>query len=89
MQANLNATTSAPWPTPLEPAVRSPAGHWWAALVGAWRADWRERWRDWRVWLVLGLGAALAASAAALTSLELQERLAARETAHQAEQQRC
>lgn len=88
MQANSNATTSAPWPKPLEHAVRSPSGHWLAAFVGAWRADWRERLRDWRVWLVLGLGAALAAAAATLTSLELQERLAARQTAQQAEQQR-
>ena len=88
MQANSNATTSARWPKPLDHAEPAVAGHWRAAFVGAWLADWRERWRDWRVWLVLGLGAALAATAAGLTALELQDRLTARQAAQQSEQQR-
>lgn len=81
MQANLNAITSAPWPA-------SERGRWWRACYGAWQADWRERRRDWRVWLLLGLGLALALCAALLTSIELQATLDARASAAQAEQRR-
>ncbi|MBB4844163.1 ABC-2 type transport system permease protein [Paucibacter oligotrophus] len=62
--------------------------HWRAAFFAAWQADWRERRRDWRVWLVLGLGLGLALAAALLTTLDLRERAAGRAVAAQAEQQR-
>jgi ABC-2 type transport system permease protein len=65
-----------------------PGRRWRSALYGAWQADWRERRRDWRVWLVIGLGLALAACAAWLTALELQQTRAARHAAESAEQQR-
>jgi ABC-2 type transport system permease protein len=61
---------------------------WLRACAGAWQADWRERRRDWRVWLVIGVGLALAACAALLSSLELRATLDARADAQQAEQQR-
>ena len=78
MQENSNATTLTSWPI----------GRWFRAFAGAWQADWRERRRDWRVWLVVGVGLALAACAALLSSLELRATLDARNTAQQAEKQR-
>src|SRR3954470_21374451 len=86
MQANLNATTSTFSPAALE---RHAGGRrWLLACAGAWQADWSERRRDWRVWLVIGVGLALAACAALLSSLELRATLDARAEAQQAEQQR-
>ncbi|WP_332853545.1 DUF3526 domain-containing protein [Duganella sp. S19_KUP01_CR8] len=61
---------------------------WCIALHGAWQADWRERRRDWRVWLVIAVGLMLAACAALQSSLELNDTLAARADARQSEQQR-
>ena len=95
MQANSNSTTSAPWPS--RPEAAAPGGaiapstaaqHWWRAFGGAWLADWRERRRDWRVALVLGLGLALAAVAALTTALSLIDTLQARTQSQQAEAQR-
>jgi ABC-2 type transport system permease protein len=80
MQANLNATTSNSWP--------SERARWWRACHGAWQADWRARRRDWRVWLVAGVGMALAACAALLSSLALNATLEARAAAQQAEHER-
>jgi ABC-2 type transport system permease protein len=86
MQANLNATTSTF--SPAVPDRHAGLRRWTRACAGAWQADWRERRRDWRVWLVIGVGLALAACAALLSSLELRATLAARAEAQQAEQQR-
>jgi ABC-2 type transport system permease protein len=86
MQANLNATISTSSPAVLEP--RAGMRRWLRACAGAWQADWRERRRDWRVWLVIGVGLALAACAALLSSLALRATLDARADAQQAEQQR-
>ena len=86
MQANLNATTSTF--SPSAPDRRAGMRRWLRACAGAWQADWRERRRDWRVWLVVGVGLALAACAALLSSLELRATLDARGEAQQAEQQR-
>lgn len=86
MQANLNATTLTSSPAASD--RRRGMAHWLLAFGGAWLADWRERRRDWRVWLVIGIGLALAAGAAALSSLELQSALDARSSAQAAEQQR-
>lgn len=97
MQANLNATTLASSPDAPEATgagdERSRASPhrrraWLRALHGAWQADWRERRRDWRVWLVVGVGLALAACAALLSSMELRATLEGRAIAQQAEQQR-
>lgn len=88
MQANLNATTSARWPAVPDAPEPSSRRRWWRACHGAWQADWRERRRDWRVWLVVGLGLALALCAALLASLELRTTLAERASAARAEQQR-
>lgn len=99
MQANLNNTTSAPWPTqPEAGGSQGPQGvpgpsataaqRWWRAFSGAWLADWRERRRDWRVALVLGLGVALAAVAALASALSLIDTLQARAASQQAESQR-
>lgn len=86
MQANLNATTLTSLPAASEPA--SGMRRWLRAFTGAWQADWRERRRDWRVWLVIVVGLALAACAALLSSIQLQATLAARSEAQAAEQQR-
>ena len=90
MQANLNRTT-----LPSSPAVfealdpnQNRRRNWLRALHGAWQADWRERRRDWRVWLVVVVGLALAACAALLSSMELRATLEGRAAAQQAEQQR-
>lgn len=96
MQANLKNTTSAPWPSQPDAshAGRPMAGaadgvsRWCRAFAGAFTADWRERRRDWRVALVLGLGAALAMVAAFSTAVSLQGTLQARAQAQQAEAQR-
>lgn len=94
MQANSNNTTSAPWPKlqarPEPGATASAEGGalWWSAFSGAWLADWRERRRDWRVAMVLGLGGALAAVAALTSALSLLNTLQARAQAQDAEQQR-
>ena len=96
MQANSNSTTSAPWPSRPERGVgvagadspTSPASRWWSAFAGAFTADWRERRRDWRVALVLGLGVALAVVAALASALSLVDTLQARAASQQAEQQR-
>ena len=91
MQANLNATTLASSPAAPEldaRDARSNRQRWLRALHGAWQADWRERRRDWRVWLVVGVGLALAACAALLSSMELRATLEGRAIAQQAEQQR-
>ncbi|WP_158643091.1 DUF3526 domain-containing protein [Pseudoduganella lurida] len=61
---------------------------WWRACHGAWQADWRERRRDWRVWLVLGLGMLLAICAGVLAAVDLQGTLDARQVAAQAERER-
>ncbi|MYM84977.1 DUF3526 domain-containing protein [Duganella sp. FT50W] len=82
----MNATTLTS--SPAAPERRHGARRWLLAFSSAWLADWRERRRDWRVWLVLGVGVALAGCAALLSSLELRATLAAREDAQQAEQQR-
>jgi ABC-2 type transport system permease protein len=86
MQANLNATTLTSSPAASEPA--GGARRWLRAFGGAWQADWRERRRDWRVWLVIVVGLALAACAALLSALQLQSTLEARNDAQAAEQQR-
>jgi ABC-2 type transport system permease protein len=86
MQANLNATISTS--SLAERERRAGLRRWLRACAGAWQADWRERRRDWRVWLVIGVGLALAACAALLSSLELRATLDARAEAQQAEQQR-
>ena len=78
MQANLNATTLTS--SPAAPEVGG-TRRWLRALAGAWQADWRERMRDWRVWLVIGIGLALAACAALQSSLQLQATLDARSEA--------
>lgn len=93
MQANLNSTTSAPWPARPEAgagqaAPATTAQRWWLAFCGAWLADWRERRRDWRVALVLGLGVALAVVAALASALSLLDTLQARAASQQAESQR-
>ncbi len=96
MQANSSSTTSAPWPQPPEPGPPSTlqagaagaGARWWRAFRGAWRADWLERRRDWRVALVLGLSLALAGVAALGSALSLIDTLTARSQAQQAEQQR-
>lgn len=87
MLANSNATTLTPWPAASE-APASSTLRWWRALRGAWQADWRERRRDWRVWLVAGLGMVLALCAGTLAALDLQSTLDARHAAGKAEQQR-
>lgn len=69
-------------------ALLSKAQRWRAAFAAAWQADWRERRRDWRVRLVLGLGLVLALVAALLTTQDLRERAESRAVAEQAEQQR-
>ena len=86
MQANLNATTLTS--SPAAPERRGGWRRWRHAFTGAWQADWRERRRDWRVWLVILVGLALAICAATLSSLELHATLDARQTAQQAEKQR-
>lgn len=91
MQANLNATTLASSPAAPDVAGRDAQSNrqrWLRALHGAWQADWRERRRDWRVWLVVGVGLALAVCAALLSSMELRATLEGRAIAQQAEQQR-
>jgi ABC-2 type transport system permease protein len=93
MQANSNNTTSAPWPVRPDQGAAAAAAvtarqHWWQAFTGAWQADWRERRRDWRVALVLGLGVALAAVAALTSAVALLNTLQARAQSQQAEQQR-
>ncbi|QJE01608.1 DUF3526 domain-containing protein [Massilia forsythiae] len=59
-----------------------------AAFLAAWQADWRQRRRDWRVALVLGIGVALAACAALLAALDLAQTRAARQAAADAERTR-
>lgn len=86
MQANLNATTLTSSPVASEPA--GGARRWLRAFAGAWQADWRERRRDWRTWLVIVAGLLLAVCAALLSSLQLQATLAARNEAQAAEQRR-
>ncbi|WP_209712727.1 DUF3526 domain-containing protein [Duganella sp. 1411] len=88
MQANLNAITLASSPAAPEALDRHRPRGWLRALHGAWQADWRERRRDWRVWLVVGVGLALAACAALLSSMELRATLDGRAVAQQAEQHR-
>ncbi len=88
MQANSNAITSARSPAAPEAVRPGNWQRWRCACAGAWQADWRERRRDWRVWLVLGIGLALALCAALQTALELRGTLAARAQAQQGEQQR-
>lgn len=92
MQANLNATTltssRAASEAQAEAAAAGRTRRWLRAFAGAWQADWRERRRDWRVWLVIIVGLALAGCAALLSSLQLQATLAARNAAQAAEQQR-
>src|SRR4051812_13250359 len=88
MQANLNAITLASSPAAPEALARHGRRNWLRALHGAWQADWRERRRDWRVWLVAGVGLALAACAALLSSMELRATLDGRAVARQSEQQR-
>ena len=61
---------------------------WWLAFTSAWRADWIERKRDWRVWAVLVLGALIATTAAITTAIDVQQTLAARALSQQAEQSR-
>jgi ABC-2 type transport system permease protein len=85
MQANSKNTTSAHWPSPSDAGQ---ARRWCRAFVGAFAADWRERRRDWRVALVLGLGAALAVVAALSTAVSVMGTLQARAQAQQAEAQR-
>ena len=82
MLANLNAITLTPSPSASE-ALR-----WWRAFGGAWQADWRERRRDWRVALVLGLGILLALCAGLQTALELQGTQEASRVATVAESER-
>lgn len=82
----MNATTLTSSPAASEPA--GGARRWLRAFGGAWQADWRERRRDWRVWLVIVVGLALAACAALLSALQLQSTLEARNDAQAAEQQR-
>ncbi|MBJ7312528.1 DUF3526 domain-containing protein [Rugamonas sp. CCM 8940] len=86
MQANLNATTLTSSPAASE--RRGGTARWLLAFAGTWQADWRERRRDWRVWLVVGVGLALACCAALLSALQLSATLDARGSAQQAEQQR-
>lgn len=86
MQANSNATTSAPWPAP--PPEPASGAHWRRAFAGTWAADWRERRRDRRVWLVVALGVLLALAASALTALDMRDRQAARADANHAERAR-
>ncbi|WGG52648.1 DUF3526 domain-containing protein [Rugamonas sp. DEMB1] len=74
--------------SPAAPERRGGRRRWLLAFAGAWQADWRERRRDWRVWLVLGVGLALACCAALSSSLQLRATLEARGAAEQAEQQR-
>lgn len=88
MQANLNVTTLTSSPAATERAGGAGWRTWATACHGAWQADWRERRRDWRVWLVIGVGLALAVCAALLSSLELNATLAARADAQHAEQER-
>lgn len=97
MRANSKNITSAPWParsdrrptTSADQTASLTGGRrWWLAFVGAWQADWRERRRDWRVWLVLGLGWALALVASLTSALALLDTLEARAQSRQAEQQR-
>jgi ABC-2 type transport system permease protein len=78
MQVNSNAITS----TASRPVFNAV---WRHAFIGAWQADWRERRRDWRVWLVLAIGLVLAACAALLASLDLERTRAARAAAAEAE----
>ncbi|MDC8757291.1 DUF3526 domain-containing protein [Janthinobacterium fluminis] len=84
----MNATTLARSPAAAEGAPPSGWRRWRSAFAGAWQADWRERRRDWRVWLVLGIGLALAVCAALLTALDVRDTLAARAQAQQGEQRR-
>jgi ABC-2 type transport system permease protein len=88
MQANLNATTLTSSPAATERGARQGWRAWTTACHGAWQADWRERRRDWRVWLVTGVGLALAVCAALLSSQALNATLAARADASRSEQQR-
>lgn len=82
MQANLKSTTFVPW-------LRQPEmAHWCSTFAGAFIADWRERRRDWRLALVLGLGMALAVVAALSSAASLLDTLQARAQAQQAEMQR-
>lgn len=82
MLANSNATTLTPSP------AASDAVRWWRAFGGAWQADWRERRRDWRVWLVLVLGVLLALCAGLQTALQLHSTQEARRVAALAESER-
>ena len=82
MQANSKNTTFAPW------LMQPEAPRWVNAFAGAFIADWRERRRDWRLALVLGLGIALAVVAALSTAVSLLGTLQARAQAQQAEAQR-
>lgn len=85
MLANSNANTLTPSPAVSETMGRN---QWWRALAGAWQADWRERRRDWRVWLVLALGMLLALCAGLQTALQLDSTRTARAVAAQAETER-
>jgi ABC-2 type transport system permease protein len=82
MQANSNAITLTALPG------ASDARRWGRAFYGAWQADWRERRRDWRVWLVVGLGLLLAACAGVQTALQRHDTQQARQVAAQAEARR-
>jgi len=82
MLANSNAIILTPSPSVSDTA------RWWRAFHGAWQADWRERRRDWRVWLVLGLGMLLALCAGLQSALHLQSTQQARAVAAQAESER-
>lgn len=79
MLANSNAIILTPSPSASEEA------RWWRAFGGSWQADWRERRRDWRVALVLGLGIVLALCAGLQSALELQRTHEARRVATLAE----
>lgn len=88
MQANLNVTTSTSLHAAPERRARAGWRTWCTAWLGAWQADWRERRRDWRVWLVIAAGLLLAAGAALQSSMELSATLEARADARQSEQER-
>lgn len=64
------------------------AWRWAGAFAAAWRADLQERRRDWRAWMVVGLGLLLATVAAWLTATEVLGTLEARSVAQDAERVR-
>lgn len=88
----MNATTSPPLPLPTgangSPRSRSTLAAWALAFTSAWRADWTERKRDWRVWAVLLLGVLIASTAAITTAIEVKGTLAARAASQDAERSR-